>query len=137
MSKFDENMNEIFDLEPTKKVESQIGDLPIIQEEPNLIETKGVEKILQDDLMKDYDASRKALQDIVKKGNNAIDDILEIARESEHPRAFEVAATMIKNVAEVNEKLINLQKQMKDITGTKNQGQLNVGKAAKIGRAHV
>ena len=81
MSKFDENMNEIFDLEPTKKVESQIGDLPIIQEEPNLIETKGVEKILQDDLMKDYDASRKALQDIVKKGNNAIDDILEIARE--------------------------------------------------------
>ena len=130
MSKFDENMNEIFDLEPTKKVESQIGDLPIIQEEPNLIETKGVEKILQDDLMKDYDASRKALQDIVKKGNNAIDDILEIARESEHPRAFEVAATMIKNVAEVNEKLINLQKQMKDITGTKNQGQLNVGKAA-------
>ena len=130
MSKFDENMNEIFDLEPTKKVESQIGDLPIIQEEPNLIETKGVEKILQDDLMKDYDASRKALQDIVKKGKNAIDDILEIARESEHPRAFEVAATMIKNVAEVNEKLINLQKQMKDITGTKNQGQLNVGKAA-------
>ena len=55
---------------------------------------------------------------------------LEIARESEHPRAFEVAATMIKNVAEVNEKLINLQKQMKDITGAKNQGQLNVGKAA-------
>ena len=130
MSKFNENMNEIFDIEPTEKVEKQIEDLPIVQEEPNLIEPKGVEKILQDDLMKDYDVSRKALQDIVKKGNNAIDDILEIARESEHPRAFEVAATMIKNVAEVNEKLINLQKQMKDITGTKNQGQLNVGKAA-------
>lgn len=127
MSKFDENMSEIFDTEP---IDKKIEQLPIVQEEPNLIETKGVEKILQDDLMKDYDASRRALQDIVKKGNNAIDDILEIARESEHPRAFEVAATMIKNVAEVNEKLINLQKQMKDITGTKNQGQLNVGKAA-------
>jgi len=130
MATFDENMSEIFDVDPTKKVEQKIEDLPIVQEEPNLIKPKGVEKILQDDLMKDYDASRRALQDIVKKGNNAIDDILEIARESEHPRAFEVAATMIKNVAEVNEKLINLQKQMKDITGTKNQGQLNVGKAA-------
>jgi hypothetical protein len=130
MATFDENMSEIFDVDPTKKVEQKIEDLPIVQEEPNLIDPKGVDKILQDDLMKDYDTSRRALQDIVKKGNNAIDDILEIARESEHPRAFEVAATMIKNVAEVNEKLINLQKQMKDITGAKNQAQLNVGKAA-------
>lgn len=127
MSKFDENMSEIFDTNPINK---QIEQLPIVQEEPQLLDPKGVDKILQDDLMKDYEASRKALRDIVNKGNNAIDDILEIARESEHPRAFEVAATMIKNVAEVNEKLINLQKQMKDITGAKNQAQLNVGKAA-------
>jgi bacterioferritin (cytochrome b1) len=127
MSKFDENMSDIFDTEPINK---QIEQLPIVQEEPQLLDTKGVDKILQDDLMKDYEASRRALRDIVSKGNNAIDDILEIARESEHPRAFEVAATMIKNVAEVNEKLINLQKQMKDITGAKNQAQLNVGKAA-------
>jgi tetrahydromethanopterin S-methyltransferase subunit A len=127
MSKFDENMSEIFDTDPINK---QIDQLPIIQEEPQLLDPKGVDKILQDDLMKDYEASRRALRDIVSKGNNAIDDILEIARESEHPRAFEVAATMIKNVAEVNEKLINLQKQMKDITGAKNQAQLNVGKAA-------
>lgn len=127
MSKFDENMSEIFDTDPINK---QIEQLPIVQEEPQLLDPKGVDKILQDDLMKDYEASRRALRDIVNKGNNAIDDILEIARESEHPRAFEVAATMIKNVAEVNEKLINLQKQMKDITGAKNQAQLNVGKAA-------
>ena len=127
MSKFDENMSEIFDTNP---INNQIEQLPIVQQEPELIDPKGVDKILQDDLMKDYEASRKALRDIVNKGNNAIDDILEIARESEHPRAFEVAATMIKNVAEVNEKLINLQKQMKDITGAKNQSQLNVGKAA-------
>jgi tetrahydromethanopterin S-methyltransferase subunit A len=127
MSKFDENMSEIFDTDPINK---QIEQLPIVQQEPELLDPKGVDKILQDDLMKDYEASRRALRDIVSKGNNAIDDILEIARESEHPRAFEVAATMIKNVAEVNEKLINLQKQMKDITGAKNQAQLNVGKAA-------
>jgi len=127
MSKFDENMSDIFDTDPINK---QIDQLPIVQEEPQLLDPKGVDKILQDDLMKDYEASRRALRDIVSKGNNAIDDILEIARESEHPRAFEVAATMIKNVAEVNEKLINLQKQMKDITGAKNQAQLNVGKAA-------
>ena len=47
MSKFDENMSEIFDTEP---IDKKIEQLPIVQEEPNLIETKGVEKILQDDL---------------------------------------------------------------------------------------
>ena len=79
--------------------------------------------------MKDYEESRKQLKEIVSKGAGAIDDILAIARESEHPRAFEVAATMIKTVADANEKLLAMQKQMKEITGTKTQN-LNVGKAA-------
>ena len=85
---------------------------------------------MNDDLMSDYEESRKTLKEIVEKGAGAIDDILAIARESEHPRAFEVAATLIKNVADVNEKLLNMQKQMKEITGAKNSGNLNVGKAA-------
>mgnify|MGYP003344601852 CR=1 FL=1 len=130
MSKFDENMSEIFDTDP---IDKKIEQLPIVQEEPNLIETKGVEKILQDDLMKDYDASRKALQDIVKKGNNAIDDILEIARESEHPRAFEDVATLIKNTAEANEKLMTMQKAVRDMKNIKSKEGVTVDKAIFVG----
>ncbi len=58
---------------------------------------------------------RQNYEEIIEKGVDAIDSILEIARESEHPRAFEVAATMIKNVADANEKLILLQKQMREM----------------------
>jgi len=124
MSKFDEKMSEIFEMSHTTKDSSSV---PVVSEQP---QDDKVSKTLDKDLMSDYTDTRQNLKDIVDKGVLAIDDILTIARESEHPRAFEVAATMIKNVAEANEKLINLQKQMKELTGTQKQSQLNVGKAA-------
>jgi tetrahydromethanopterin S-methyltransferase subunit A len=124
MSKFDDSMSDLLDVTPTT---------PVVIE-PTQVATKSFEEKtseqIQNDLMKDYEESRQQLKDIVSKGAGAIDDILAIARESEHPRAFEVAATMIKTVADANEKLLGMQKQMKDITGQKNTGQLNVGKAA-------
>jgi len=121
MSKFDEKMSEMFDVEPMTKSEVSVSEKD---------EKQKISESLDKDLMKDYEESRQNLKDIVDKGVLAIDDILTIARESEHPRAFEVAATMIKNVAEANERLINLQKQMKDLTGTGKSSSLNVGKAA-------
>ena len=104
----------------------------VVQNTPIVVENKTDSNIdvISKDLMDDYEQSRKQLKEIVSKGAGAIDDILAIARESEHPRAFEVAATMIKTVADANEKLLGMQKQMKEITGQKNNGQLNVGKAA-------
>ena len=126
MSKFDEKMNKLFDMPPTT-IDSPDVSIPVVSEQS---QDDKVAKILDRDLMKDYEETRNNLKEIANKGALAIDDILTIARESEHPRAFEVAATMIKNVAEANEKLINLQKQMKELTGTQKQSQLNVGKAA-------
>ena len=126
MSKFDEKMNKLFDMPPTT-IDSPDVSVPVVSEQS---QDDKVAKILDRDLMKDYEETRNNLKEIANKGALAIDDILTIARESEHPRAFEVAATMIKNVAEANEKLINLQKQMKELTGTQKQSQLNVGKAA-------
>jgi hypothetical protein len=126
MSKFDEKMNELFDM-PSTTIDSPDVSVPVVSEQS---QDDKVAKILDRDLMKDYEETRNNLKEIANKGALAIDDILTIARESEHPRAFEVAATMIKNVAEANEKLINLQKQMKELTGTQKQSQLNVGKAA-------
>lgn len=123
MSKLDENLSEMLNI---PKMEDSN---PVITIDDNQ-KVKDSDKKMNDDLMSDYEESRKTLKEIVEKGAGAIDDILAIARESEHPRAFEVAATLIKNVADVNEKLLNMQKQMKEITGAKNSGNLNVGKAA-------
>lgn len=123
MSKFDENMSEMLGIPTTENVIESTS--VVVENKPD----KTMD-VISKDLMDDYEQSRKQLKEIVSKGAGAIDDILAIARESEHPRAFEVAATMIKTVAEANEKLLGMQKQMKDITGQKNNGQLNVGRAA-------
>ena len=67
------------------------------------------------DPQKDYEYSRAQLYRLVDKGQEAIDGILEIAQESGHPRAFEVAGQLIKSVADTTDKLIDLQKKMKDL----------------------
>ena len=122
MSKIDENLSELLNI-PT--LTPDVVETPVVTEK----KTSDVSDRLDKDLMKDYEDSRARLKEIVSKGTLAIDDMLAIARESEHPRAFEVAATLIKNVTDANEKLLNMQKQMKELTGSK-QSNLNVGKAA-------
>ena len=101
-------MSEIFEVEPKQIASTDI----VVKEERPVVE---VESKLDNDLEKDYKKVRQNYEEIIEKGVDAIDSILEIARESEHPRAFEVAATMIKNVADANEKLILLQKQMREM----------------------
>ena len=122
MSKIDDNLSEMLNI-PT--LTPDVVQPPVVSEK----KTSDVSDRLDKDLMKDYEDSRARLKEIVSKGTLAIDDMLAIARESEHPRAFEVAATLIKNVTDANEKLLNMQKQMKELTGSK-QSNLNVGKAA-------
>ena len=67
------------------------------------------------DVKHDYEVSRAALHSLVMKGQEAVDGILEVAQASDHPRAYEVAATTIKNVADTADKLIDLQKKMKEL----------------------
>jgi len=122
MSKLDDNLSDLLDIPVTPAVEVQ-------QLVPTPVERK-TDGIIEHDLMQDYDDSRRRLREIVAKGTDAIDDILAIARESEHPRAFEVASKLIDSVTNANEKLLGIQKQMKDIRGIKNQAQTNIGKAA-------
>jgi hypothetical protein len=73
------------------------------------------------DLDKDYKEVRDNLKDIVKKGAEAIDGISLVASETQHPRAYEVLATLIKSVADVNKDIMSIHKQMKDIKGEKEQ----------------
>lgn len=64
----------------------------------------------------DYEYSRDTLFDLINKGRNALEDMIEVARESEHPRAYEVLSGMIKNVSDVNDRLMDLNKKQRDIS---------------------
>ena len=69
----------------------------------------------QDDPTKDYAYSRAQLYDLVEKGQEAVNGILDVCQDSQHPRAYEVAGQLIKHVADTTDKLIDLQKKMKDL----------------------
>ena len=77
-------------------------------------EPKAIAKV-DEDPEKDYEYSRAQLYTLIDKGQEAVDGILELAQDSQHPRAFEVAGQLIKSVGDVTEKLIDLQKKMKDL----------------------
>ena len=79
-------------------------------------EIQKVEEAPQD-LKKDYEYTRGNLYALIEKGQEAINGILELAGEGASPRAYEVAGQLIKNVADTTDKLVDLQKKMKDIEG--------------------
>jgi signal recognition particle subunit SEC65 len=84
----------------------------------------------------DADYSRSNYYNLIEKGNEALSGILEVARESQHPRAYEVAANMIKNLSDVTEKLMILQKQQKELNPQAAEQQttnINVEKAVFVG----
>ena len=87
------------------------------------------------DLDHDYEYTRQNLKDVIEKGTVALDGILELAQESEHPRAYEVVGQIIKNVADVNKQLIELQKDMKGLKATE-KGPKNVTNALFVGSTH-
>src|SRR6056300_159491 len=71
----------------------------------------------------DYDYSRDTYYDLIEKGRESLELMIEVARESEHPRAFEVLSGMIKNISDVNDKLMDLNKKNKEITQSKQEQQ--------------
>jgi archaellum component FlaC len=91
-------------------------DAEVIPAETKNISSE-IEKISStvDDVKKDYEYTRGNLYSIIEKGQEAINGILELAQESEMPRAYEVAGQLIKNVADATDKLMDLQKKLKDI----------------------
>ena len=81
----------------------------------------------------DYKYSRENFYSLVERGQDAIDGILEVAKEGEHPRAYEVVGQLIKNVAEVTEKLVDLQDKMKKLKEVPDHAPKNVTNALFIG----
>ena len=108
-----------------------VGDIM----QPEVVDQK-IERIKQtsDDIKKDYDYTRGNLYSIIEKGQEAINGILELAQESEMPRAYEVAGQLIKNVADATDKLMDLQKKLKDVEEEKqSRGPSNVTNALFVG----
>ena len=102
MSKFENNMEDMFDIE----VEST--DIEPTKPKPPASEEK-------DDQTKDYEYTRGSLYSLIDKGREALDGALEVAQESGHPRAYEVAVAAMKHVADMTDKLADLHKKMKDL----------------------
>jgi hypothetical protein len=133
MSKFEKSMTEIFDVEakPDYSPTSDTREMkPVVMDSTPNTGLVALDK----DLDSDYEESRQTLKDLVVKGNQAIDHLLAIASETEHPRAFEVVATLIKNTAEANEKLMVMQKTIRELKNIKkNDSGVNVDKAIFVG----
>ena len=85
------------------------------------------------DLQSDYEYSRGQLYNLVEKGQEAINGILDVAQNSDHPRAYEVAGNLIKNVADITDKGVDLQGKMKDINQETKKTTNNVTNAMFVG----
>ena len=94
---------------------------------PNTVE------VSENDIEDDYKYQRDNFYNLVEKGSAAIDGILELAKESEHPRTYEVAGQLIKNVAEVTEKLGDLQEKMRRLKEVPSNAPKNVTNALFVG----
>lgn len=73
----------------------------------------------------DYEYSRDTYYDLIEKGRESLDLMIQVARESEHPRAFEVLSNMIKDIANVNDKLMELNKKQKELLQDENPKETN------------
>ena len=102
MKKVEDKLNEILD----------IAEIKVQEEKSQPIIPRPKEK---DDIDSDYKYSRENLYSLVERGQDAIDGIVQLAKDTDHPRAYEVAGQLIKNVGEVTEKLLQLQEKMKKL----------------------
>tara|TARA_Y100001935_G_scaffold206995_1_gene176209 strand:- start:204 stop:602 length:399 start_codon:yes stop_codon:yes gene_type:complete len=119
MSKIDDKLNEVLDIANDVSVEEVKKTLPAVPEDkdPDI----------------DFETGRKNLYNLLDKGNEAIDGILELAKEGEHPRAYEVAGQLIKTVSEVSQNLLDLQDKLKKVKDIPDKGPKNVTNALFVG----
>ena len=101
MKKLNKNLSEIFDVEPIQ--EQTVETLPVVIED----------NINQVDA--DAEFARNNMRELISNGNKALTDLASVANQSESPRAYEVLATMMKNLAEMNKDLLELQKRKREL----------------------
>jgi hypothetical protein len=126
MNDLNKNLSDIFDINPIidDSKEKKKTFLPTNYNEPDL----------KQDLTDAYQQSKENLQGIIDQGQEAMQEILEIAKAGQHPRAFEVYGTLLKNMVDANKELLNIQKQMREMDeDKKKQSGTTIDKAIFVG----
>lgn len=131
MNDLNKNLSQIFDIDPIK--DPGISDtntkknpvLPVRYNDPDL----------KQDLTDAYQQSKENLQEIIDAGKDAMEELRQIASAGQHPRAFEVYGTLLKNMVDANKELLAIQKQMRDMdeNAKKDKGGTTIDKAIFVG----
>ena len=128
MSNIDDKLNEVLNIaEEVLDKKEEKNPLEIAKEPPVPVAPQN------DDVDTDFDTGRGELYKLLEKGNEAIDGILALAKEGEHPRAYEVAGQLIKSQSEIAQNLLDLQDKLKKIKDVKELGPKNVTNALFVG----
>ena len=121
------HLDDAFNITPTQ-VEVDESDVVVG------VDREKPDRLAKDDITKDYEYTRGNLYSIIEKGQEAINGILELAQESEMPRAYEVAGQLIKSVSDATDKLMDLQKKVKDVNeDSPSKGPSTVNNALFVG----
>jgi hypothetical protein len=114
MKKLNEKLSEVLDVEPIEL--APVSSLPVVTHED------------------DTEYARENIKNLIDNGNLAVKEILSVANQSEHPRAYEVAATLIKTMADLNKDLLQIQKHKREMNPVeKPQSGINVQNAVFVG----
>jgi hypothetical protein len=125
MNDFDKKIADVFDVVPTKVEEKKSTEI---------VQQHFKDPDMKQDLTDAYQQSKENLQEIIDAGKDAMEELRQIASAGQHPRAFEVYGTLLKNMVEANKELLNIQKQMREMDGKKNQGnETKIDKAIFVG----
>ena len=121
------NLDDAFNITPT---EVEVDETDVVVG----VDREKPDRLTKDDIEKDYEYTRGNLYSIIEKGQEAINGILELAQDSEMPRAYEVAGQLIKSVSDATDKLMDLQKKLKDVEEeTTQKGPNTVNNALFVG----
>lgn len=125
MSKLEDKVNEILGIESKDTAPKEQKEFkPLVPRKENKESP---------DIDNDYTYSRENYYNLIERGQEAIEGILEIAKEGQHPRAYEVAGALIKNVADTVDKLQDLQKKLKDLKEVPGKTSANIKNALFVG----
>ena len=128
MNNIDDKLNEVLNIaEEVLDKKEEKNPLEIAKESPKPVAPQN------DDVDTDFDTGRGELYKLLEKGNEAIDGILALAKEGEHPRAYEVAGQLIKSQSEIAQNLLDLQDKLKKIKDIKGDVPKNVTNALFVG----
>lgn len=120
MSKLNNNLSEIFDVEPIRS--TQIVEIP-----------KNSIIVSDDEVNSDSALARNNIKSLLGKGETAIDNLILVAQESEHPRAYEVLGNFIKTLSDLNKDLLDIQKKKQELRPQDIKPSINVEKAVFVG----